>query len=229
MRTFGALVGCVVLSAALAAPNPHAYELKRQPKLGAEARYQVSATFQFNGRTASMKMEQTEAVTKVESDSFEVKTSACKCKFCVDGATKDLPDSEASSAVYDRLGALLDLHLGAPDENAYRKANMLAFIAPDKAVQLGDKWEQLFKANANLGVRDAKTSFEVEKNEKLGKQDAVEVKFDYAETEGDDPISSTGHIWVNAADGSVLKLEASFTNFPFNGHPMSGTFSMARE
>ena len=229
MRTLGALLGCVLLSAALAAPKPHAYELKRQPKVGDEARYQVAASFQFNGRTASMNMEQTESVTKVERDSFEVKTSACKCKFCVDGKTQQLPDTDGASAVYDRLGTLLNLHLSAPDDDAYRKANMLAFVAPGKAVQEGDKWDQEFKSNASLGVREAKTTFEVEKVEKVGKIEAAKVKFDYAENEGVDPISSNGHAWVNVADGSVLRLEASFSNFPMNGHPLSGTFLMTRE
>jgi hypothetical protein len=229
MRMCGALIGCVSLSVALAAPNPHAYELKRLPKVGDAARYQVAANFQFNGRTASMNMEQTEAVTKVETDSYEVKTSACKCRFSVDGKEQRLPDSEATSALYDRLGSLLNLHLNAPDDDAYRKANMLAFVAPEKAVQEGDKWEQRFKSNASVGVREAKTVFEVEKAERVGKHDAVVVKFDFAESEGEDPITSSGHVWVNALDGSVLKLEASFKNFPFNGHPMSGTFSMTKE
>lgn len=231
-KAIGALL-CVAVSLSIfAAPKSRSYDLKRQPKVGDSTHYEVNATFEYQGRTASMTMEQTESVTKIENDgTFQVSTSASNCKFCTNGHEQQLPDSPRNSVVYDNLGALVNIQQSTPDAEAYRKATMLDFVAPDHSVLPGEKWTRTFKADASTGMRAATSNYEFEKTERVADVEAAKVHFEYSETEGNDAISSSGYAWINPENGSIVKIEAKFKNFPMgeSGRPVDGTFSMTKQ
>ena len=218
-----------IISGALAVSGKNSYELKRQPKVGDSLKYHVDAEFKLDDRSAKMSLDQTETVAKVESDgSFEIETKASDGKFVVDGHEQEMPSDAGTRGVYNAFGTLLTIP-EASDPVLYRKAYMIEFIAPDHSVHVGDNWQQEFKADSPQGV-PAKSTYKVEVIEKVNGINAAKVHFSYTELEGTAPITSEGDTWVNTNDGSVVKLEASFKNFPMgaSGVPVQGTFSMKR-
>jgi hypothetical protein len=232
MKSFGTVLLCLAVAGPCLGSDAKTYELRRQPKVGDSATYVVNASFDYSGKTAAMSMRQVETITKVDGDSFEVETKASDCRMkSSDGKEEAVPEDKPSCTVYDRLGALLTIHEASPDGTAYRKANMLSFVAPARAVHEGDQWTREFKADVASGMRDAKSTFCVEKAEKLGSFGTVNIRFSFAEATGTDAISSEGHLWVNQQDGSIVKIEAKFKNLPMGeaGVPVDGSFSMTRE
>jgi hypothetical protein len=231
-NVFGtAALAALFVAGALAAPSGKGFVLKRQPHLGDSALYQISASFKYGDKTATMSMEQTETVKKIDTDgTFRIEASASNCKFCVADKERALPDDQPVASTYDSGGAVTTIESTA-DVNAYRKANMIAVTAPPNAVNVGDKWDRMVAGDSSKGIAAAKANFEIVALEKVGALHTAKVKFNFAETEGNDPISSEGFAWLNTEDGSVVNVEVSFKNFPLGDAnvPVQGTFSMKRE
>jgi hypothetical protein len=231
-KAFGCVFVCVSLSSVLlASPSDHYYSLKRQPKVGETIDYHVEANFQFMGRTATMTMDQMNKVVKVDQQgAFDIETTPKECRFVADGKTKELSPGDATTACYDAFGCPIALDSTVKDDFTQRKANMLAFVAPEKQASVGSEWDKDWTADPDTKAEAAKSTYKFEAEEKVDGINAVRVAFTYTETSGDYPMSGEGHEWINKEDGSLVKVDARFKNFPMNGGtPVDGTLVMERK
>lgn len=218
---------CLLSVIAVVALAGNTYVLKRQPKVGETTKYRVKAEFSYKGEAATMSMLQTEKVCRVDDDgAYEVETSSAEAKMFSRGEDRALPDEEPITSRYDRSGAVLKLG-ASEDPLAYRRANMLSVILPNKEVKVGEEWKRELDATCKCGVPSV-SQFQVEAEERVGDTDTVKVKFAYHESGCESPISSEGFAWVKPADGSLVKLEADIQNLPMGATntPVEGKFTM---
>lgn len=223
-------VCCLLSVIAVVALAGNTYVLRRQPKVGDTTKFRVRADFTYKGETATMSMLQTERVSKVDEDgTYELETSSSEAKMFSRGEDRALPDEDPATSSYDRSGAVMKIG-SSDDPLAYRRANMLAVILPNKEVKVGDEWKRELDATCKCGVPSA-SQFRVEAEEKVDDLDTLKVKFTYHESGCDNPISSGGFAWVNPRNGSLVKLEADIKNLPMGATntPVEGKFTMKLE
>ena len=98
-------------------------------------------------------------------------------------------------------------------------------IFPDKAVSAGDKWSHDYKANTELGTRDAHADFELVGFEKIGDVNTAKIKIVYSES-GSDAISVKGTVSVEVATGDPVQDDFEAQGIPFgpDGTKATGTF-----
>jgi hypothetical protein len=225
LLTLGAALACTALASGM-------FSLKRQCKVGDVAVYRINVDMKYEDLTASISLLQREKVTKVDaSGNYVIEETASEGKMSARGEVRHMPDSKPVLSHYTASGLLTKIEEDEPDPFAYRKAHLVSFVAADKQVGLGDSWEHVREADEKKGVPASKSKFTVDAEEKVGGVECLRVKFWFKETEGEDPMSSEGTIWVCAKDGSTEKVDAEFQNLPFGeaGVPVAGKFSMKRE
>jgi hypothetical protein len=96
---------------------------------------------------------------------------------------------------------------------------------------VGDDWSVDLAVDAKSRPVAIKAEYKVEAQEKVGSFDTFKVKTVVKETTGAEPASADGFIWVNIADGSMVKYEATWNNPPFAGLPgqLTAKVSIVRE
>lgn len=229
-KSFWCVSVCLVFSAAALSAGKHALNLKRQARVGDTLTYDIAAAFDYKGHSASLRMQQTEKVTKADDSGYDVESTVCACSMKHDGKESAVPAGDATCSSYSPAGALTAIQPSPDDHVTFRKADMLAFVAPDRDVAVGDDWTQQWQADSSKGTPDAVTKYHAEGEEQVSGYDTVKVKFAYKESNGAYPLSSEGYEWVSTKDGSVVKIDAKFKNLPMGDAevPVSGTFQMQR-
>ncbi|MBC8137568.1 MAG: DUF5117 domain-containing protein, partial [Fibrella sp.] len=98
-------------------------------------------------------------------------------------------------------------------------------IFPAKTVGAGDKWSHDYKANAELGTRDAHADFELVGFEKVAGINTAKIKLTYAES-GSDAITMKGVVYVDVATGDPVRDDFEATGIPFgpDGTKATGVF-----
>lgn len=96
-------------------------------------------------------------------------------------------------------------------------------IFPAKTVAAGDKWSHDYKANTELGTRDAHADFELVGFEKIGDVNTAKIKMTYTES-GSDAITMKGTVYVDVATGDPVRDDFEATGLPFESARATGTF-----
>lgn len=196
------------------------YALKRMPKVGDSFTYKLTVAADFGGQSVNFTGTTIEKIIKVEDNgNYHVESVEKNMKVKFADQEMEIPEQPASTSIYKANGALIEMKGEQVDSNSYRLANMSTLIAPEKPVKVGDKWTQETKADAKTGLAAAKADYEVLGAEKVGSYDTVKLKFSYKETEGSEPSSSEGTVWINVKDGSLVKADATVKNAPLPGAP----------
>jgi hypothetical protein len=112
----------------------------------------------------------------------------------------------------------------------FRIASLASFQAPDEAKNIGDEITYSIPADKDHGMPAAKADFKVLALEKVKDWDTVKLSYSVAETEGDPKASSSGTLWISAADGSLVKSESTVTNVkPYGApFPLTGKYNIER-
>lgn len=221
-----------VLALAASAPAQDGVKLKRVAKTGDTMVYKMSALVDFQGTEIVFSATVTEKVTNVASDgkiTVESKQGDVKVKFGDQEMNQEGMET-TSTVVSAANGAVLELKGDDTSSDAYRRANMMGFIFPDNALTVGHKWSQEYKADTKTGAVAAKAEYEVVAMEKVNTWDSIKIKFSYKETSGDSPASTSGQVWLNTADGSLIKVVTDVKAMPVAGAPMpiDGKITMER-
>lgn len=196
--------------------------LKRTAKVGDVAKYKAKADVDFQGMSIAVTFVTTDKVTKVaDNGDITTETTQAEMKIKMGDQEMDPPtdNSTPQVATSKASGEIVELKGENVDANAYRMAAMSGFQYPDKALNVGDSWEVKLSKNEKLGTVAALAKYKLEKLEKVGDWDTAVITMDYKETEGSDPASATGKIWVNVKDGSLVKVDGEWKNAPFPGAP----------
>lgn len=219
MKSFG--LGLVVVAAVCTAiAAQEAFTLKRVAKVGDTLVYKFTADADFAGTPITVSGTTTDKVVKVEdSGNLHVETAQGTMKVRFGDQEMDIPEQPSSTSIYDAAGRIVDIKGDMADSNAYRMANMSTFLRPKDAVKVGDKWSETIKGDTKKGTLSAKADYEILSVEDVAGHKTVKVKFSFKETEGPEPASSEGSVWISTADGSMVKLIASLIKAPLPGAP----------
>jgi hypothetical protein len=204
----------------------------RKPKEGEQIRYRMVADVDFSGMPIKANFLIAEKVTKIEADgSYKVEQSQLEGKIDVGGQEQDLPTSGATTTVYTKDGDVKEIAGDQTTPDTYRLANLGILRDPGKTLNVGDAWTYEIKADKKTGAVAAKADYKILAEEKVGSWDTLKIKATVKETEGTDPASSDGTVWISKADGSTVKMESKWTNAPFPGAPapINATVKMDRE
>ncbi|MEQ1823272.1 MAG: hypothetical protein ABL949_12225 [Fimbriimonadaceae bacterium] len=223
------LLWSLVLVALVAAQG---VPLVRKAKVGDSATYDLKMDLVLFGDVAVYTSKMTEKVVEVTPDgtiSIEKSQTDYKAQLFGDEAT--VLDQDMPKPVYswDSKGVLVGIKSELQKAEVYRMAEFEAVRLPAKAVSVGDTYSVEVAANAKFGTHKAKADYKIEAQEKVGNYDTFVASFTYAEQIPDDPASSTGKVWINKEDGSVVKLEAAWTNVPIPGAPAQTTGNIKLE
>ncbi len=214
-----ALVGSLFALASLSFAQ---VSLKRTAKEGDTFTYKIKADLDFQGMSAQFTSKMTEKVVKIAADgTITSESSQAETKVKLGDEEMDAPDSGGTqTSIFKPNGEIVEMKGDMVDANAYRVAYMNSFFAPETAVKEGDSWEKKIAADSKTGMVAAVAKYKVEKAEKVGAYDTFLLTYEYKESTGDAPASSSGKVWVNTKDGSLVKFEGEWKNAPIAGAPM---------
>ncbi len=225
------LIAAAALSlAASARLDDPTFTLKRVAKVGDTITYKLTVDAEFGGQKINVTAKTVDKVVKADDKEIQVESKQEETKIKFGDQEMDAPSEGASTTSYDARGLITDIKGENADSNAYRMANLTLVATPEKAVKKGDKWSHEFKGDDKKGSRAAKADYEVLDTEKVGGLDTVKVKWTYKETEGTEPASSEGTIWLHATDFSIVKVVGSLKGAPIPGAPapMDLTYTLER-
>jgi hypothetical protein len=224
-----------LLTLALSATALAAFDglsVMRKPKEGEQIRYRMTADVDFGGMAIKAKFLVAEKVTKVEADgSYKLEQQQLEGVVDLNGQEQEMPSSGPTVTVYTKEGEIKEISGAETTPDSYRLANLGLMRDPGKTLNVGDTWTHEIKADAKTGAVAAKAEYKVLAEEKVGDWDTVKVSQTIKETEGTDPASSTGTVWLLKEDGSTVKAESKWVNAPFPGAPgpINATVKMERE
>ena len=195
-------------------------------KKGLIARYKNQSTLaaETMGRKfliASMSMERvTVGEASAEGNiTFEQQTEAEERSFNGQKApSEDLSKSKSTYTIAPD-GTLISIHENDPafNKSAAREYVAESVVFPKTAVGVGDKWSHDYKANEELGQREAHADFEILASEMKGSIDTFKIKMDFREKSGAHPIHTTGTFSVEKSSGDTIASESEVENLTIGG------------
>ncbi|AIE86175.1 hypothetical protein [Fimbriimonas ginsengisoli] len=198
------------------------FSVARKAKKDEVHKYSMKADVDYSGVPVVVNATISEKVTDVAADgAYTLEQMQVDGKVTINGSTSDMPGGPPTSMIYKANGEVSKI-LGDKAQatgGAYRMANLGLLVDPGKALAVGDAWTFDVKADKTLGTVAAKADFKLLGEEKIGTHDTLKVKATVKETEGDAPATSDGTMWIDKADGSMIKTEVKWTNAPFPGSP----------
>lgn len=230
IRSFALLAPLLILM--LAGWTAQTYSLKRVTKIGDSAKYKVTMDVAFGDLEYKTTSISDLKVVRVDDDgTFTAQTVQKDTKIKIKGVADEMttPDSDATTATRRANGELVSINGEKIDATSYRLDALYAFRAPDSPVKVGDKWSYESKADAKTGAVSGKADFELMSIDKVGIWEAAKIKWTYRETEGADPASSDGTLWIDTKDGALVKCEGKLKSAPLRDAPRPVDFSFTVE
>lgn len=229
--------GAIALSLAVAVATAAAfalntYTIKRTPKEGETARYEMKGEIDAGVATVTITSKIDEKITKVEPNgNFHVEQKQSETKIML--GTEPLPGGEegqAHTTVIKPNGEIAEILGKEVDGVAYRMENLNLFTDPGKPVAINDTWSKELKGDAKTGAVAVRADYKIVAEEKVGEYDTLKIRVTVKETEGAMPATSDNTIWLNRADWTLVKGEYKWTNAPVPGAPMpvNGTVTITR-
>lgn len=206
--------------------------LKLKPKVGDAYEYKASATFETDQGTLTFNQKHADKVTDVKADGgFVVKSSSSETKITFGGQELPGGNETVSTSEYGPDGLLKAITADpAPDASAYRIANLHGFKIPTGPVKIGDEIKFDIAADKTKGTPTVNAVYKVAGLEKVGDWDTVKLTFTAQEPDSDLKSAVKGTAWLNAADGSIVKMVEEWKNVQPNGSPfpLNGKYTVER-
>lgn len=213
MRSAFAIAGSLLAIAALA---QEAVVLKRAPKPKEEAAYQTVVELEILGTKVTLTSTLTEKVVSVlDNGNYVVETKYSNTRRTAGDAETEFA-VEPDAMTFAPTGEIVSIKPKASPA-LYRGANLLGIFLPDGPVGKGDVWKKLVKGDSKLGTVDLSAEFKVVGREKVGSFDCLVVSGTARELIEKAPASVEQVLWINVADGTLVKRTATIKNLPTEG------------
>lgn len=223
-------VGITLALSLIGAAMAQEYTLKLTPKEGTTSKYKIVIDTKLGDQDVNASGIATDKVIKVEaSGNFTVENSMGELNIKLGDQQMTMPGLPTATLTLKANGEVLDAK-GDAGVDGFRMARLMAFIYPDKAIKVGDKWSVETKPEKENGASPAKVEYEVIAVEKVGDVELLKVKSVFTETTGGMPVKGTGHFWIAASDSTLEKAIVEIENLMLPGVPMpiSGKLQMER-
>jgi hypothetical protein len=239
MARTGKTGALALLLLTLVAANGAAQEkvtLVYRAKVGQIMRYkhEVSLKAEAGGGKQEFQIKSTEKVTVTAvaaSGDITEENLDESSEYTVNGQKVPAPDTpKNTSTVTVHPDGLLVSYKSSDPEADKNKTSVRLYPAENpifinKPIGVGDKWSHEFKTDTTLGMHAGKADYETLAFEKVNNIDSVKLKISYQETEGAQPLRSTGTLWVEKTTGDVVQSDVNYENIPFGGEDSKASVS----
>ncbi len=221
---------CIVALAALAVGAiaiPEEVSLKWTPKVGDKSKYRMD--MDVDGALAVSITSGT--ILEIKADGAVVaRESVDSVKITFGGQEMDLGSLGSAVQTYSANGELMDRKAESQEMDVdMRWAEGLVIIYPEGKVKPGDVWKRTVKADASKKRVASETSFKYIGEEDVAGARCWKLTYEFRETEGSTPITTTATVWLEVKDGSLHKGEYVMKNVEFQpGFPMDATAKLVR-
>lgn len=220
VRNF-ALVAIALACTGATAPDD-SYSLNWKPVEGQSIDYTLSVKFTLDGQAFEAISDIAIKVSKLEGNGdYTVESLRKNNRVIVAGEEKRDPDSDDAKPEIEKFNAKGEKI--TKDEVVEDEDDLTALLSsigdlkpPKDPVKKGDKWTEEVKADEKRHIKAAKIDYEVVGIEKIGAYDVVKVSMAYKQTEGSKPVRYEGSIAFDIRDMSVVLVEASIDDAPFD-------------
>jgi hypothetical protein len=223
--------GIAILLAAASAYAIDGVILKYAFKKDSVAKMRIKGTIEMQGMEISINMVNISKVREVSEDgTITLEDSMSEGKVVFGGQEMDIPATPGTVILMKSTGEIKEIKGEDINEGVYRVQNLMGFIPPTEAVQVGSKWKKTVGANKDTKAPAFSAEYTILADEPVDGVPAFKIQFKNMETDGSDPASMIGTVWVDKANCSVLKSSTKWANVPMPGAPMpiSGNFTMER-
>ncbi len=216
---------CAVAIAAVHDP----ITLKYAPKVGDEFKYKMTGQFNVMNVDASVTADLDTKVTKVDPDGTYTAVAETKnLTIGFNDQTMSQPDSTVTR-VEKANGEMVSFNTDADTAgNGWRLAELNNFVYPDHAINVGDTWSAPLAADDKKGLIAMTRDYKFDSLEKIGTHDTAKIKVTYKETSGSDPVGKDGFVWIDTKDGTMVKSDVTWTNYPGPQGPIGGSMTITR-
>jgi len=207
----------LLAAAFLLAPQP--VTLKRAPVVGETTRFDLKMETTWEGKDLVFSGRQEEAVTALNLDgTFEMTSKQISSKVSYDGQETDVPTGEPTIFRYGPDNAPLALIGDRVDADAFRLTRVTTVIFPTDGVAAGGTWTRELRDDPEQSLPPVKLTFTFEGSEPIAGGQTHRIKIDAEELDGDFPTKVTGHVWVSAQTGAMVKAKYEIDEAPVAGN-----------
>ncbi len=199
-------------------------KIQYKPKVGVETQSKIEMLAKMDVGTGPTDIEfsavGTSKVLKVAEDgkiTLESTQGQVKLIFGGQDMSAMMGDMTlVTTSILSPRGELLESKNNAgPEMSQPRLENAMVFLYPEAEVAVGEMWKRNKAGNPNIGTVDSETIFTYLGTEKVGNWDCYKIKVAYKELKGATPVSMTGTIWIDVADGEACKADYDLKNMEF--------------
>ncbi len=222
-------IGLMLVAAAAFAAD--AVVLKMVYKKDQVTKYRMKGTLDAAGQTIEVTILTKDTVKEIAADgTVTVENETVEGKAIFGGQEMELPPQSRVTR-FKPTGEIAEIKGEDIDATYYRVANLQIFLPPAEAVTVGSKWVRKGSANKDTGAVAFTASYEIVGEEKIGEYDTFKIKYKNTETEGNEPATMEGTVWISKTDCSLVKGSAKWMNVVQPGVPVpiNGEFTLTRE
>ena len=223
--------GIAILLAAASAYALDGVVLKYVFKKDTVTKTRVKGTLEIQGMEVSVNLvNQSKVLDIAEDGTITLEDTMTEGKVSFGGQEMDLPAQTGTKVTMKANGEIKEIKGEEITEGSYRVQNLMGFVPPTEAVQVGSKWSKEVAANKDTHAPAFKSEYSIVGEEKIDGFDTFKIQYKTAETEGSEPASMEGTIWIDKANCGLIKGSQKWVNVPMQGAPMpiSGSFTLER-
>lgn len=209
--SYGAHLLCVLTAAGSFAQSAVAsFSLKPKPVLGSIRKTQVTAESTNPNLLFRLVSIQQSKVKHIEdSGVFYVETEVLSLRVKTsDGEEISNAVQPPTTAKFNCTGELLEVSGKQVGASEFRMGALMAFVAPDHDVQVGDKWTLEKRAVAQYNISAAKVNYELVQVEDFQGAKAAVIRFKHICVGGGAPMNAEGTYWIDTVTGETIKVDA---------------------
>lgn len=192
------------------------FEVK--PEQGRSIAYNLRVETDVQGLPSVYQATVIEHVRAVLDDgSFEVESHQVDATMQMGEDTIPMRDAPSTVKHYAATGVPIKVENDPNPEDAMRITRLNAFVPNGAEITEGGSWTSNVESLLSRGAPAVRTTYKYIGMEKHGQMDVARIEFDAREMEISSAGSSTGVLWIDPANGAMIKLEANMSNIPLAG------------
>jgi hypothetical protein len=207
------------------------FSVARKPRAGDLLRYRMEADTTVSGQRVKFVGTIQERILEVRPDgAYVIERTQTDGSIEVAGERIVMPPQNPTRTVRGAAGELLDIEGTMVGPQSFRMEHLGSILPPTRNVRIGDSWTHEIRSDVRAGGIAARAEYTVLEEERLEGWDTLKIRATVRETSGDRPAAVESTIWIDRADGTMVRSESNWTNAPFPGTvvPAAATVTMMR-
>lgn len=199
-----------------AAMMSHTFEVK--PVQGRSIAYTLRVETDVQGLPSVYQATVIEHVRAVlEDGTFEVESHQVDATMLMGEDTIPMRDAPSTIKHYSKNGVPIRVDNDPNPEDAMRITRLNAFVPSGTEVATGGSWTSEIEELLSRGAPAVRTTYRYIEMEKHGTLDVARIEFEAREIGVSSAASSRGVLWIDPANGAMMKLEANMSNIALAG------------